>query len=120
MSGGDGLSWAGVARRHVPMNAEAAWGARAIWERQGYDLATLGFVGNRQSATGTEEARGRLQAFLDGAMRPLREAFAQAQREGWSQSSADVRTLVETEDGVIVGTPNGSYGYVYLAAWLKP
>jgi hypothetical protein len=28
-------------------------------------------------------------------------------------------TLFEDEDGIIVGNPQGSYGYLYVAAWLK-
>lgn len=114
-----GVDWAGVAKASVPEGAPAAWGARAIWDRHDGRAGTLGFLGDRQGAKGDPEARGRLQAFLDTAMAGIQEGFARAQREGWRQSSADVRVLFDNDQGTVVGTPNGSHGYVYLAAWLK-
>jgi hypothetical protein len=41
-------------------------------------------------------------------------------REGKiSNRSKEVVTLYEDDRGIIRGNPNGSYGYLYVAAWLK-
>jgi hypothetical protein len=79
----------------LPEGTTTAWGARLIYPN---DL-----VHDRQDLVGPDA--DDLKAWLNGG--PL-------------DPTKDVTvTLFEDEDGIIVGNPQGSYGYLYVAAWLK-
>lgn len=97
----------------LPKNARAAWGARLIWPD---DL-----VYNRQDMQGSDEDRKALAEWLNGGA--LRDARAEARNlaKSYMLTSNENRevTLYDDGKGRIVANPNGSYGYLYVAAWLK-
>lgn len=104
-----------------PDDLTCAWGARWIWPN---DL-----VWDRQDAFGPDDDRAALMHWLNGsrglnAIRPLASALDTAKRmadEGLLRSSENrTVTLYEDERGIVRGNPQGSHGYVYVAAWLKP
>lgn len=113
----------------VPDHAAAAWGARWIWPDDQ--------LPNRQAVTGDEAAVEPLLAWLNaGANRKARDAARRmagldterrpgyrqrttARERLWTSRDDDQRTLFEDATGVIVGCPNQSHGYLYVAAWLK-
>lgn len=104
-------------RRHYPDDVQAVWGARLIWPN---DL-----VPDRQDiAAHNAEAKAELVAWLngpnrgDGAISKMRDKLMVPSELGWTQSSTDEVTLYEDGTGKIVGSPQGSFGYVYVAAWL--
>ena len=114
MSTTDKISLAFGAHWLVPETAPAAWGARWIfpadqlWDRQGWH--------NPDSADAAA-----LKTWLNGGA--LKKANAEARRLAkrytMTQDDANTYTLYEDALGIIQGTPNRSYGYVYVAAWLK-
>lgn len=105
-------------RESCPEGA-AIWGARWIWPN---DL-----VYDRQDMVGSDEERTRLLGWLNAsapaAPTPLGAAMVQAKTLAltYELSPADVRvvTLFEDDLGIIQASPQGSHGYLYVAAWLK-
>jgi hypothetical protein len=102
--------------RVVPEEVETAWGARLI------EPADL--LHDRQDLVAeNDEAKQELIAWLNGspsgngAIKGMREHLM---KEARLPQDRNTFTLYEDADGVIVGSTNGSYGYVYCAGWLKP
>ncbi len=118
-----GLSWA------VPEVAHAAWGARAIVEGTGF-----GLLHDRQSIWSDDDAaRQKLIAVLngpgggDGAIHQaqekvaaLREAGTICGPNGQGGDTPQEHVLYEDDAVKMVGNTNGSFGYLYITAWLKP
>jgi hypothetical protein len=107
-------------RQTFPDDAAAVWGARLIWPN---DL-----LPDRQDlGARDDEAKQALIAWLNGepagtgAIAKMRDALAEPSRLGLgSNTPYEVEAVVfEDERGKIVGSPQGSYGYVYVAGWLK-
>jgi hypothetical protein len=102
----------------IPDGIDTAWGARLIWPD---DL-----LHDRQDLKGPDAEL--LKAWLNGVpsgQGALRQALATARELangiGTLRSDEDrTVTLYEDEDGVIVGNPQASHGYLYVAAWMKP
>lgn len=98
----------------LPDTVRVAWGARFIWPD---DL-----VWNRQGCAGGTDGcaeRAEILAWLSaGAGEAARAAARQLARDGWDSRSDDTRTLYDDGIGRIVGNPQGSCGYLYVAAWL--
>jgi hypothetical protein len=104
----------------LPEGVQVAWGARMI--------APNDLLWDRQGCAGGEEGgpeRVKLLNWLgQGAGNAARE-FCLVNRIGMGSSiiadgsSHDIIPLYEDEHGKIVGSPQGSHGYVYIAAWLK-
>ena len=99
----------------VPPTAKAAWGARLIWpaellyDRQGfYRWDTLD--GQRLKSWLNDD--GNLHRALDAAGRMARR---------FELAASDNRgvTLYEDETGIVLGNPLASFGYLYVAAYLK-
>lgn len=90
-----------------------AWGARLIWPS---DL-----VHDRQDLSGPRPDAEVLTAWLNDG--PLREALREAKRLAlaYELRPADNREVVLYEDdrGIVKANPQGSHGYLYVAAWLK-
>lgn len=102
----------------VPDDAKAAWGARLI--------APNDLVSSRQDlAARTDGDKAALVAWLngsgygDGAIRKAKDWLAENYDYELRQDFDQVLPLYEDETGIIVGSTNASYGYVYVAAWLK-
>jgi hypothetical protein len=96
----------------VPSGTSAVWGARAIFKpslEQPLDL-----LPGRQSAQG-EDAAFLLDALNSGI---LAEVQAQARRKDPTSQAEFV--LYDGNRVRVIGSPNGSYGYFYLTAFLKP
>jgi hypothetical protein len=125
----------------VPEDARAAWGARAIVEsHRGHGFSLLP---DRQDVWAAEPAaKDALLAVLngpnrgDGAIAKAQEAAGKLLEDGvlrdWQQvrdwdavsaagekDESGEHTLYEDERVKIVGNTNGSYGYLYIAGWLK-
>jgi len=97
----------------VPKWAVVAWGARLIYPS---DL-----VQNRQSCVGDKTAKDLLIDWLNkGALRDAlyRAGQLHSKRE-MSPTDHKEFTLYEDNLGIIVGNPNQSHGYLYVAAWFK-
>jgi hypothetical protein len=93
--------------KHIPDGVETAWGARWIWPN---DL-----VWDRQDLRGPN--KDALKDWLNaGALNAARSA---ARLNDLHQDEDRMAVLFEDEDGIVVGNPQGSYGYLYVAAWLK-
>jgi hypothetical protein len=103
----------------LPEGVEAAWGARLIfpddllWDRQGTirDDDSSAWLELQAWLDGKPRGKGALKAALD-------RARALADSGELCSSGTEQVTLYEDADGTIVGNPNGSYGYLYVAAWL--
>jgi len=99
----------------IPEGVPAAWGARLIYP----DI----MLPDRQSWEGFDTPAGQvLKDWLNGGA--LRKALEQALKLVDSgqldpQDSKQV-TLFEDTNGIIVASPQKSFGYLYTAAWLKP
>jgi hypothetical protein len=100
----------------LPEGVRVAWGARMI--------APADLVWDRQGCEGGEEGGPERMLLLDWLGSGAGDAARAVCREqrigvGANGSSQDVITLFEDAEGKIVGSPQGSHGYVYIAAWLK-
>jgi hypothetical protein len=97
----------------LPESVEAAWGARMIWPD---DL-----VWDRQDMFGSAEQRKTLAEWLNGgALKAAREKLRELALEfgDWQPGASVEETLYEDQRGRVIGSPQGSHGYVYVAAWL--
>lgn len=94
----------------VPETVTTAWGARWIFPND--------MLFDRQDLTGPDIAH--LKQWLNsGAIAKARSAAAlAAKRFRISPDSSVSVILYKDAGGVIVGSPNSSYGYLYVAAWL--
>jgi hypothetical protein len=97
----------------------AIWGARAIaTEDPGF-----GLVPDRISwYAGNEAERSALALALNkGVLDVCRERFAELKDEHWDiHRVAKEYVLYEDEAIKVVGNTNGSYGYLYLTAFILP
>jgi len=97
----------------IPAWAAVAWGARLIYPN---DL-----LHDRQSMAGDDSGKSLLVTWLNGgALRDALYNAGQLHMKG-KMSPRDHKefTLYEDETGIIVGNPNQSHGYLYVAAWFK-
>jgi hypothetical protein len=99
----------------LPDGVQVAWGARLI--------APADLLWDRQGCAGGEEGgpeRAKLLDWLGAGAGDKARDFCRATNMGVSNGdSSDVVTLYEDDQGMVVGSPQGSHGYVYIAAWLK-
>ena len=94
----------------LPKSWSAAWGARAIADKQyrngkwtGDHVASL--LSDRQGASGDWK---RLQEWINKKILPITDFYIGSSRK-----------VTEVNDGRFHArwTPNGSYGYIYIVAW---
>jgi len=105
-------------RHHIPEDAVCGWGARAI--QNGFEIDLLW---DRQDCFAIDEnAEKLLKAVINERFDSiLRETYRKKYNEGLLNGHEDkLETLYEDRGIVIVANTNGSCGYVYLAAWVKP
>ena len=107
------LAWG--CNRALPDGVRYAWGARMI--------APADLLYNRTDFAGGEQGDEGRTALADWLSGGAGEAARQTARDlnlgiGTSGQSSDVYTLYRDEQGTIMGSPQRSYGYVYIAAWL--
>lgn len=98
----------------VPAEATAAWGARWIFPDD--------MLPDRQSFPGMDTPEGQqLRTWLNGGALHKARTHARklADQCGISHDSDKTVTLFEDETGKIVGNPRASYGYLYVAGWIK-
>jgi hypothetical protein len=98
--------------RGIPDNVKTAWGARLI--------APNDLLHDRQDLVAeSDEAKTELVAWLNGGA--IRRALDWLRENYWQFRQDDEQLVVfEDADGMIVGSTQGSGGYVYVAGWLKP
>ena len=89
-----------------------AWGARLI--------APADLLYDRQDLVAeSDEAKTELVAWLNGGA--IHEALDWLRENYWQFRQDDAELVIYNDaDGMIVGSTQGSGGYVYLAGWLKP
>lgn len=106
-------------RNEIPEGSPAGWGARAIQQNDQLD-----FLFDRQDLFAVNEKVG--QAFLDmfnrsGYYAQLQAEYTKAFRAGKLQCDlAEVVTLIDTPVFAVKADTRGSFGYVYLCAYIKP
>lgn len=105
----------------LPDGVAAVWGARLIWPN---DL-----VPDRQDLRTTDDAaKQALIAWLNGtpagtgAICEMRDRLARLSHDdpSWTSDRTEEMTIVADEIGTIVASPQGSFGYVYVAGYLNP
>lgn len=99
--------------RVVPEGVGTAWGARWIYPDD--------MLPDRQSVGGDEGKEwAQLQKWLDsGPIGKAREKAEYANTAGtMTHDSSETFILWKDSVGVVVGSPNRSYGYLYVAAWI--
>jgi hypothetical protein len=89
---------------NIPENVVCKWGARAIKEKEGFS-----FCPDRKSFEGEDD-----KGFSDWLNKTLNKAREWATHQ--SPSGSAVLTI-EEDKYKYQATCNGSYGYVYMAAW---
>jgi hypothetical protein len=101
----------GFGLREMPEGVTTAWGARWIFPND--------MVHDRQDLKG--ENRDALIEWLNGGA--IKAALIEARElvGRWEMFPDSDKTLVlfEDETGKIVGNPQSSHGYLYVAGWLK-
>lgn len=101
--------------RGLEPGVTVAWGARMIWPD---DL-----LPDRQGCAGGETGgpeRNELLSWLSSTAGAAMRDKARRLAGGWdlSAGSNEIVTLYEDTVGKVVGSPQGSHGYFYVAAWL--
>jgi hypothetical protein len=91
----------------LPENTKAVWGARAI-AQWGYPLDLLY---DRQDCRGEEIDRTTLCKWIDKHLKKIRD----------QKFMGDDRTVFSIDEDKyhFRYTPNGSFGYVYMTAWME-
>lgn len=103
----------------VPPDTKAAWGARLILERHAYKHGG-DLVANRQSSFYTDQASADLLQARLSLARPWEKPLAALIASGDVRSDQPNEVVVYEDEYVkSVGNTNGSYGYFYIAVWLK-
>lgn len=111
--------------RGLPDDVECAWGVRAI-NNSGY----LDYVPDRMGIAVddslpvglTEQMRSQLLDYLNTTgVGTLAKNRTEHKLRGYEidPRSEEIHVLFENEDCKIVGSPQNSGGYFYIAAWLK-
>lgn len=103
-------------QRNVP-GASAAWGARAIFHHNGYHLD---FLHDRQSAGGAEADRRRLAQWLSKKRGGGIQLLINALKAKLVTPSSNVTVRVDHGRYHAVASPQQSYGYMYVTAWIDP
>lgn len=102
----------GYGLRDAPTDAPAAWGARLIFPN---DL-----VWDRTDMYGEQEDKNRLLDWLNThAPRIGSDDFLNLVYRNTSASGEHVFTIAEDDTAIMQASAQGSYGYLYVAAWLK-
>lgn len=104
--------------RGLPDGVRVAWGARLV--------APADLLHDRQGcAGGTDgcEERQQLLSWLSGGAGDAARAKLREGRYGMPMGlmgggSQDIETVYDDGVGCVVASPQGSHGYVYIAAWL--
>jgi hypothetical protein len=99
----------------VPEGAAAAWGARLIVSQDGW----VDIVHDRQDliAADSESNAALIVALTNSTWK--RDLVTKLQTgEVDTRNGADV-VVYEDDEIKVAGNSNGSYGYFYIAAWLK-
>jgi hypothetical protein len=101
----------------APEGTPASWGARAI-----DDPSTFGLLGDRQSVTGGEPHRAALVSMLNGGVLPKARAEWGRLKAAYEVSGSEPKLVTLYEDFLVKveANTNGSHGYVYLVAYIKP
>jgi hypothetical protein len=95
----------------LPEGVGTAWGSRWIFPND--------IVWDRQDLKGSNAEA--LKGWLNGGALNAARIEARELVRRWEMFPDSDKTLVLHEDdtGVIVGNPQASHGYLYVAAWLK-
>jgi hypothetical protein len=113
MSTQEKLGWG--AANLVPDNAQAAWGARLIITQTG----DVDIVHDRQHAVGDDAPVDTLLHHLNKV--GWRDNLSAMLKSGAVSTRERAEVTVYQDDLIMVrGNSNGSHGYFYAAAWLKP
>lgn len=98
----------------IPADVSAVWGARLIVNQDGM----VDLVHDRQAFAGDESVGDVLCAKLNRSSWRSDLADMLRSRRVLTSQGEDV-TVYEDDSIIVRGNTNGSYGYFYVAAWLK-
>ena len=102
----------------VPEDAKASWGARLIIDRNSHKYGG-DLLPDRQGHYGLPEDFKKLSDALNRA-RPWKEPLAKLIAQGVVRSDKSNEVVLHDDDEIkVVGNSNASYGYFYIAGWLK-
>lgn len=93
----------------------AAWGARLIFNEVMGGMT--GLVWDRQDAIGGDEEKKTLLGLLNGGV--MDKALAEARKLGMYPGDDARFVLYDDVDVQVIGSPQGSYGYLYVTALLR-
>ena len=99
----------------VPPEAKAAWGARLIFRESSRGKFCILY--DRQSAVGDKEHKEELGRVLN--LKALKEAAEMWQTVSPGESDREEYLLYDDGRVRMKASPNGSYGYIYVAAWIE-
>lgn len=99
--------------RALPADVHTAWGARLIYQsrRQSCEL-----LWDRQDITHRSKETG--QAVSQWLNRHLPQILRAAANTGLSPADDRIVEIYRDDEGVVMGSPQASYGYIYVVAWL--
>lgn len=103
----------------VPADTKAAWGARLILTR---DSRTFGgdMLPDRQSGFSVTDEDSRLLHDRLNHHKPWKKPLADLIRSGAVRADVGNEVIVYEDELVkVVGNSNASFGYFYIAGWLK-
>lgn len=96
-------------RNYGVPEVSSAWGARAILRNGAGN--PIDIVGDRQGAAGPRSSE---------IVEYLNTHVGRLDYDGWIDPSSEGQvTLYSDEEFVVVGSPQGSYGYLYIRAWFR-
>jgi hypothetical protein len=105
--------------RGYPQEAKAVWGARLLWDEVA--AGGPGLVHDRLDFGGEQsEVRKLLLALNAGVGNEMTKTAKALIDEGkMTASSSESFVLYEDDKVKAQASPQGSFGYLYVAAWLK-
>ena len=98
----------------IPSDASASWGARLIFAES--CNGTFRCLYDRQAGSGDSAARSALGKALNGGV--LKASAVQFASLYLESSDRDVHTLYSKDGITVKASCNGSYGYIYVSAWM--
>lgn len=104
--------------RQPPEGVTLAWGARTIYKyHPSADLMVIDILWDRKANWGTREELADLLEWVN-----TKGMEALKQRLAGGPVTGDSSMIVEAREGefVIEASPQGSYGYLYIVAYVKP
>lgn len=103
----------------IPDGVKAAWGARLILDNRSYKFGG-DLVWDRQDGWSDDEDSKKLLHDRLNYIKPWAQPLAVLINDGKVKQDVGNEVVVYEDELIkVVGNSNGSYGYFYIAGWLK-